>query len=257
MSKAIYKTWIRTKVIFVFAILTFVSFALSLLGFINTYFLLFVVLTVIFGYILLIVGISWLRFSSIGGDYQNKIHSLIVSKVEGKRILDIGCGSGHLLSMIARQMPTSELVGIDYWGKDWEYSRELCLNNFRADNIRNKVDFRKETASKIPDDLGSFDCIVSCLTFHEVSDVSDKTVSIKEALKCLRPEGKFIFLDLFKDKKYYPDYKRIDNVIEDNKCLIIERVGLGEIIQLPYPLKHGKVLGNAELIVGKKNRTVV
>jgi ubiquinone/menaquinone biosynthesis C-methylase UbiE len=125
--------------------------------------------------------------------------------VEGDRILDIGCGSGHLLSKIAKRHPEAELVGIDYWGDDWEYSKDLCINNFRAENIRNKVEFRKETASNLPDDIGMFDCVVSCLTFHEVKDVNDKTVSIREALKHLKTGGKFVFIDLFQDPKYYPD----------------------------------------------------
>lgn len=82
-----------------------------------------------------------MAFSRGGGDYQNKIHQLIGSEVAGEKILDIGCGSGHLLSIIAKQNPKSELVGIDYWGDNWEYSQELCLNNFRAENIKNPVGY--------------------------------------------------------------------------------------------------------------------
>lgn len=250
MKRAKYKTWVRSKAVAVFAALTIVSVALSLFSFNNMLFLIFSIPTMIFGYILLIVGMASWRFSRNGGDYQNKIHSLIVSKIEGNKILDIGCGSGHLLSKIAKQIPESELVGIDYWGKNWEYSKELCINNFEVENIRNKVEFKKETASNLPKDLGFFDCVVSCLTFHEVSDVKDKTVSIQEALKHLKQEGKFIFLDLFKDKKYYPEYERIDEVIVNEHCLVSERIKLDEIMDLPFPLIHKKVLSNAELIVG-------
>ena len=125
-NKPKYKTWIRTKPIILFSILTAVSLLLLLLSFVQILFLVFIIPTFVFGYILLIVGLSRLRFSKMGGDYQNKIHDLIVSKVEGDRILDIGCGSGHLLAKIAKQHPEAELVGIDYWGDNWEYSKELC-----------------------------------------------------------------------------------------------------------------------------------
>jgi len=80
-----------------------------LLSFVSILFLIFIIPTFIFGYILFIIGVSSWRFSKSGGDYQNKIHQIIVLKVEGDRILDIGCGSGHLLSKIAKQNPEAKL----------------------------------------------------------------------------------------------------------------------------------------------------
>jgi len=251
MNQPKYKTWVRSKALITFSVLTAISVLLSLLSFISVLFLIFIIPTLLFGYILLIVGVTGWRLSEIGGDYQNKIHQLIASKVEGNRILDIGCGSGHLLSIIAKQNPESELVGIDFWGDNWEYSKELCINNFRAENITNKVEFRKETASNLPDDLGMFDCIVSCMTFHEVQDVNDKTISIDEALRHLKKGGRFIFLDLFQDPKYYPERKKIDKVIASQNGRVTERKSLSEVIQLPFPLKHKKVLGYAEIITGR------
>jgi SAM-dependent methyltransferase len=251
MNKAKYKTWIRTKPIIIFLILTAISILFLILSVVNSLFLIFIIPTFIFGYILLIVGVSRLRFSKMGGDYQNKIHQMIVSKVEGDRIMDIGCGSGHLLSKIAKQNPESELVGIDYWGDNWEYSKELCINNFRAEKIMNKVEFRKETASNLPDDIGMFDCIVSCLTFHEVQDIDDKTISIYEALGHLKKDGKFIFIDLFNDPKYYPESKKINKAIESQNGIITERISLSKTMELPFTLKHKKVLGYAEMITGR------
>lgn len=251
MNKPKYKTWIRAKAIIIFSILTAISSLLLLISVANRLFLIFIIPTFIFGYILLIVGTSRFRFSKIGGDYQNKIHNMIVTEVKGYRILDIGCGSGHLLSKIAKQNPESELVGIDYWGDNWEYSQELCINNFRAENIINKVEFRKETASNLPHEIGMFDCIVSCLTFHEVQDINDKTVSIYEALKHLKKGGKFIFIDLFQDPKYYPEPMKIDKTIASRNGIIIERISLDKMMELPFPLKHKKVLGYAEMITGR------
>jgi len=250
-NKTKYKTWIRTKPIIIFSILTAISLLFLLLSVISILFLIFIFPTLIFGYILLIVGVSRFQFSKMGGDYQNKIHNMIVSKVEGNRIMDIGCGSGHLLSTIAKQNPESELVGIDYWDDNWEYSKELCINNFSVEKIMNKFEFRKGTASKLPDDIGMFDCIVSCLTFHEVKDIDDKTISISEALRHLKKDGKFIFIDLFQDSKYYPDSKRIDIAIESQNGIITERISLSKTIELAFPLKHKRVLGYAEMITGR------
>lgn len=48
-----------------------------------------------------------------------------------------------------------------------------------------------------------FDVVVSCLTFHEVKDKSDKIKVLKEALRVLKKDGEFIFLDLFLDEKVF------------------------------------------------------
>lgn len=80
MNKAKYKTWIRTKPIIIFSTLTTISLLFLLLSVVNSLFLIFIIPTFIFGYILLIVGMSRLRFSKMGGDYQNKIHQMTVSK---------------------------------------------------------------------------------------------------------------------------------------------------------------------------------
>lgn len=141
MNKTKYKTWIRTRPIIIFSILTAISLFLLFFSFVHILFLIFIIPAWIFGYILCIVGLSRWRFREGGGDYQNKIHQLIGSEVAGEKILDTGCGSGHWLSIIAKQNPKSELVGIDYWGDNWEYSQELCLNNFRAENIKNPVGY--------------------------------------------------------------------------------------------------------------------
>jgi hypothetical protein len=54
-----------------------------------------------------------------------------------------------------------------------------------------------------PCDLGQFDTVISCLTFHEVGDIEDKTVSLRQALAHVRPGGRFAFIDLFGDSKFY------------------------------------------------------
>jgi len=63
--------------------------------------------------------------------------------------------------------------------------------------------------------------------------------------------GTFIFIDLFQNPKYYPERKKIEQVIESQNGIVTERMSLSEIMELPFPLKHKKVLGYAELIKGR------
>ena len=236
----------------IFTILVGACIGLSAMAFWSLYFLLFLLPAPVFGYILLIVGMSRWRFSRAGGDYQDRVHQLLVRRVNGDRVLDVGCGSGHLLAEIARTRPSAVLVGLDYWGDDWEYSRELCVANFRAEGFEDRATFVRGTASSLPADLGQFDTVVSCLTFHEVADIDDKTVSLRQALAHVTPGGRFAFIDLFGDSKFYPESAAIEAAITESGGVVEERTSLGDLMPLPFPLKHKRVLGHAQLITGEK-----
>jgi len=255
MERPKYRTWIRTRPIVVLSLLAATFLALSALAIVHWLFLVFLVPAGVFLYILLIVGMSRWRFSPAGGDYQDRVHQLLVSRVSGGRTLDIGCGSGHLLAEIARAHPDAELVGLDYWGADWEYSQEQCIANFRAEGLAGRAQFVRGSASDIPAELGEFDSVVSCLTFHEVSDVDDKTVSLTQALGRLKPGGTFAFIDLFGDSKAYPAPGAIAAAITQAGGTIREHAALSDLLSLPFPLKHKRVLGYARLIAGEKRRT--
>ena len=245
-----YKTWIRTRPIVVFATLAVASLILAALAFRNALFLAFVIPAAIFGYILVIVGLSRWRFSAAGGDYQRRIHRLLVDRVSGGSVLDIGCGSGHLMAEIARAHPAAQLVGLDFWGSNWEYSQELCERNFRAEGFAGRGTFVRGTASNLPPDLRMFDTVVSCLTFHEVRDVEDKTTSLREAVQRVAPGGRFAFIDLFDDPQFYPHPDRVAASITECGGEIAEDVRLAELLALPFPLPHRRVLGYARLIAG-------
>src|SRR5262245_39938289 len=135
MERPDYKTWIRTRPIVILATLTGAFLALSGLAVFRWLLVLFLIPAAVFAYILLIVGLSRWRFSPSGGDYQARVHRLLVERVRGGRVLDIGCGSGHLLAQIAKAHLDADLVGVDYWGQDWEYSQALCEANFRAEGL--------------------------------------------------------------------------------------------------------------------------
>jgi SAM-dependent methyltransferase len=247
-----YKTWIRTRPIVVFSVLVGVCLLLTLLAIWNLLFLVFLIPAAIFGYILLIVGLSRWRFSEAGGDYQDRVHQLLVARVSGGSVLDVGCGSGHLLAEIARAHPDARLVGLDFWGDDWEYSQALCEANFEAEGFGGRASFVRGSASKLPEEMGTFDSVVSCLTFHEVGDVEDKTVSLREALGRVFPGGSFAFMDLFDDRKFYPDPGRVTAAIVECGGQVLEDTRLAELLALPFPLQHKRVLGHARLIAGRK-----
>ncbi len=252
-NKPQYKTWIRGKRIMIFGIIT----ALSLIGLsfsvYSLYFSLFLIPFGIFGYITYILLVSSYLLSDKGAGYQNKIHELLLSKLPNTgNILDIGCGNGNLTIKGAKLSNNRRFTGIDYWGRSWEYSMNQCKTNAELEGVRNNISFDQGTASNLLYAADSFDAVISSLTFHEVKDVDDKLICVKEALRVLKPGGIFILFDLFNNVKYYPGPESILKVIRQCGGEIEENKHLGEYFGLKFPLNHKKVLGYAGLIAGKK-----
>jgi ubiquinone/menaquinone biosynthesis C-methylase UbiE len=103
--------------------------------------------------------------------------------------LDIGCGSGALTIGLAKALSTAQVTGIDFWGADWEYSKDQCERNARIEGVARRATFVRQGAASLQFDAAAFDVVVSCLTFHEVRDVTDKSLVIAEALRVLCPGG--------------------------------------------------------------------
>ncbi len=251
-EKPDYGTWIRKRKIFVLGATALVFSGLAFCGFINLFFLLALLPAVFFLYMTFIVSLNYRLFSAGGGDYQNKIHELLVERAAAPNAaLDVGCGNGHLSIRLAKRFPEGTVVGLDYWGNDWEYAASTCERNARLENAAN-VRFVKGSASQLPFESESFDCVVSCLTFHEVRDVKEKEDCLAEALRVLKPEGRFVFLDLFDDPKHYPVRSRCGEVIAHNGGKVDEDKLVSEILGLPFPLNGKRSLKYARILTGRK-----
>nr|WP_250673342.1 class I SAM-dependent methyltransferase [Paeniclostridium ghonii]MCM0165471.1 class I SAM-dependent methyltransferase [Paeniclostridium ghonii] len=186
---------------------------------------------------------------------QSKIHYLIVNKIaykENAKILDIGVGSASLITKLAKSFSKAYLVGIDYWGNDWEYSKQICEINAKYEGVADRIKFIQASASDLPFSENEFDIVVSCLTFHEVKDEADKIKVLKEALKVLNKGGQFVFLDLFLDEKIFGKNEEFFKAIDSLEIIEVKVEKLENIIKLPSILLHKKVLGNAAVIYGKK-----
>lgn len=105
------------------------------------------------------------------GNMMAKVHQYLVEHLDlngqGK-LLDIGCGAGALTIRCAKAFPQAQLVGMDYWGKEWNYAKEQCERNAALEQVADRVEFVKGDASKLAWPNESFDAVVSNFVFHEV-----------------------------------------------------------------------------------------
>ena len=195
------------------------------------------------------------QFSAGEGDIQSKVQGLVLDRLNwpgGGEVLDIGCGAGALAISVARTHPVAHVVGVDRWGSGWEFSKAACETNAAAEGVAERVAFQQASAAALPFDAGVFDVVVSNLVFHEVRDVADKRLLLKEALRVLKKGGIFVFQDLFLWRRIYGD---VDDLIA-----AIKGWGIGEAHFsptnaapfLPTALKLPFMLGAIGIIDGVK-----
>ncbi|NLE45082.1 MAG: class I SAM-dependent methyltransferase [Chloroflexi bacterium] len=215
----------------------------------------FAILAVICGASCAYFAYARYQFSSRGGDLQPKVQALLLDGFEwdgeGKAI-DIGCGSGALSITMAIKYPDAQVTGVDFWGGSWEYSKDVCDCNAEIEGVGDRVAFQQGTASSLPFDDGSFDAAVSNLTFHEVRDVKDKRLLIKEALRVVKKGGAFAFQDLFLWKQVYGD---VDDLLAAIRSWGVERVEFIDTSSSPFiprALKLPFMLGTIGVLRGTK-----
>jgi ubiquinone/menaquinone biosynthesis C-methylase UbiE len=250
-----YGNWIRKKVLLVLGsgalILGILFFLLS-----NVYLqivtgLLFVILLISFS----IPLYAYYAFSPRGGNVQEKVYTLIVDSLgqsTPENALDIGTGNGVLTLKLAQKYPAAQIVGMDYWGKNWEYSQAICEANARAVQVANRVRFVKGDAASLEFNDGSFAAVVSNLTFHEVKSAPQKREVVREALRVLQPGGRYAFVDYFYDSSYYGQPAEFETFLHSLGLTQVEFKRLSEVLPLPRLLRHPKIFGKVGIIYGQK-----
>jgi SAM-dependent methyltransferase len=195
-------------------------------------------------------------FSPKGGDVQARIQDLVLTHMgdwDGTgKVLDIGCGNGALTIRIAQRYPLAEIIGIDYWGKAWEYSKGICESNASIEGVAERVTFHRASASSLPFDDEAFDVSVSNMVFHEVRDTRDKLPLIKEALRVVKKGGYFIWQDLFLWKLAYGEPDELIKGIKDLGVEAIELVDTSNSEFIPTALKLPFMVGTAGILFGRK-----
>ena len=117
------------------------------------------------------------------GDMMAKVHAHLVAHLNWDghgTLLDIGCGAAPLTVRCAKAFPDAALIGMDYWGAQWNYAKEQCEKNAAIEGVASRIHFEKGD----------------------------------EALRVVKRGGAFSFQDLFAQKSLYGD---MDAFVEELK----------------------------------------
>jgi ubiquinone/menaquinone biosynthesis C-methylase UbiE len=123
------------------------------------------------------------------GYWQNKVRKCvceIVSSYKGK-LLEVGCGSGTLLSYIAQCNPALELCGVDSCDDRVKYAEKFLEKNcFHAIRI-SRADGRK-----LPFDNASYDSVVCVNVLCVLPSLSDVSIVVGELARVCKDDGRIV-----------------------------------------------------------------
>ncbi len=123
----------------------------------------------------------------IGGDRARR--TLVEAGIRpGQRVLDVGCGTGSLATLIKRLHPTADVVGLD------PDPKALARARRKAERASVQIRLDRGFSDALPYADASFDRVLSSFMFHHLQ-AEEKAKTLHEARRVLKPGGRLYLLD--------------------------------------------------------------
>jgi arsenite methyltransferase len=121
-----------------------------------------------------------------------------------ERVLDVGCGRGAVLTMVAERLPRGRAVGIDIWRRADQSGNgvQAAECNLIAEEVRGRCELVTADMRSMPFRDASFDVMVSSLAIHNISTVVGRSQAIEEIARALAPGGRVAIADLAWTRTY-------------------------------------------------------
>lgn len=209
-------------------------------------------------------GLAWIGLVMTGvrrqlsHGWRDRIHQAVVARLNldaesTGQALDIGCGDASLLVALLQTSPRLSVTGIDYWGRSWDFAQAACEARLKGLGLAGA--FRRMDAGRLEFADASFDLIVSVMCFHEVraprgAAARGPLLAVREALRVLKPGGRFVLVDRFADAGDYGPPAELEEVLRGLADLRIEP--LAPALGMPWPLNTRRAMGAVEMISGRK-----
>ena len=100
--------------------------------------------------------------SFMGLVYRRFVARIAGINPAGKRVLDVGTGSGLLAIELAKVHPDWQITGVDIS----DHMLDLARQNAAHKNLDNKIDFRQASAEELPFVDGQFALVTSNASLH-------------------------------------------------------------------------------------------
>ena len=159
---------------------------------------------------------------------------------------------GVLFSVVAAALtwPKAKVIGVDYWGAVYNYSKAICEKNAASEGVASRCVFQHGDAKQLDFPDESFDVVISNYVYHNVMG-ADMQKLLLESLRVLKKGGVFALNDDMKPKMY-GDMEGFAQKLRD---MGYQDVRLIDTAQEAFG-SHGRaammMLGSSRLLVGRK-----
>jgi ubiquinone/menaquinone biosynthesis C-methylase UbiE len=121
-----------------------------------------------------------------------RVHRQLLDRAElrpGQRVLEIGCGTGNLLTALGRRGPAVDTVGLD--------PDPAALRRARRKAARSNlpISYEQGFAGALPFPDDSFDRVLSAFMLHHL-DEDERLRALREVRRALRPGGQLHVVDV-------------------------------------------------------------
>ena len=119
-------------------------------------------------------------------------------------MLDLGCGRGAVLLMVAKLLPHGRAVGIDLWKTSDQSGNaiEVTRRNAELEGVASRVDLHTGDMRALPFEDESCDIVLSSLAIHNISDAAGRASAIDDAVRVVRRGGRILIVDINATREY-------------------------------------------------------
>jgi ubiquinone/menaquinone biosynthesis C-methylase UbiE len=107
-------------------------------------------------------------------------------------LVDVGCGPGYLVVLIAKKCPSLQVIGVDISPE----MVETAARQISTLGLDGRVTFRLGDSQRLPFEDGEVDFVISSLSLHHWSEPEQ---ALREIQRVLKPDGQFLIFDLRRD----------------------------------------------------------
>jgi SAM-dependent methyltransferase len=121
-----------------------------------------------------------------------------------ERVLDLGCGRGAVLLMVAKLLPRGRAGGVDLWRTTDQSGNALEATRRNADleGVADRVELHTADMRVLPFPDETYDLVVSSLAIHNIPDSAGRAKAIDEAVRVLRRGGRIVIVDINPTREY-------------------------------------------------------
>jgi ubiquinone biosynthesis O-methyltransferase len=125
------------------------------------------------------------RLGRITDALERQLLARLLGRVDGKKLLDVGCGDGAMALELARKGATVTALDAD--------PSMIAAARLRAENETTHIQFVEGDAERLPFDDATFDVVVAVTVLCFVPDAER---AVKQIARVLKPGGRLVIGEL-------------------------------------------------------------